>query len=119
MGFHPEVEWTTRADLADSRTYRGRDELAGFVAEWIDAFDDLLLEPVEIYEAGGKVLAVVRVSGHIKGSDQQVAMEEVHVMSVRDGMFGEVREYPTKSEALAALGLSGSTTSRSLRSSLP
>ena len=37
-------------------------------------------------------------------------MEEAHVISLRDGMFGEVREYPTKSEALAALGLSESTT---------
>ena len=57
------------------------------------------MEPVEIFETDGKVVAVLQVSGRIKGSDQQVAMEEVHVMSLRDGMFSEVREYPTKSEA--------------------
>jgi len=110
FAFHPEVEWTTRADLADSRTYRGREEFASLVAEWIDAFDDFLVEPVEIFETGGKVVAVLQVSGRIRGSDQQVAMEEVHVMSLRGGMFSEVREYPTKSEALEALGLSESMT---------
>jgi len=110
VAFHPEVEWTMRTDLPDPQTYRGREEFASVMAEWIDAFDDFHVEPGEIFETGGKVVAVLQVSGRIKGSDQQVAMEEVHVMSLRDGMFSEVREYPTKSEALTALGLSESTT---------
>ena len=109
FAFHPEVEWTTRTDLPDPRTYRGREEFASLIAEWMEAFDDLLVEPLEIFETGGRVVAVLRLSGHIKGSDQQVAMEEVHVLSLRDGMFSEVREYPTKSEALTALGLSGAS----------
>ena len=96
MAFHPEAEWTTRTDLPDSRTYRGREGVATLIAEWIDTFDDFLVEPVEIFETDGKVVAVLRLSGHIRGSDQQVAMEEVHVMGLRDGMFSEVREYPTK-----------------------
>ena len=110
VAFHPQVEWTMRTDLPDPQTYRGREEFATVMAEWIDAFDDFHVEPGEIFETGGKVVAVLQVSGRIKGSDQQVAMEEVHVMSLRDGMFSEVREYPTKSEALTALGLSESTT---------
>lgn len=110
VAFHPEVEWTTRTDLPDSRTYRGREGVATLIAEWIGAFDNFLIEPLEIFETSGKVVAVLRLSGHIKGSDQQVAMEEVHVLSVRDGMFSEVSEYPTKREALTALGLSESMT---------
>jgi ketosteroid isomerase-like protein len=110
VAFHPEAEWTMRTDLPDPRTYRGREELAGVMAEWIGVFDGFLFEPVEIFETGGKVVAVLQIGGRIKGSDQQVSMAEVHVMSLRDGMFSEVREYPTKSEALAALGLSESMT---------
>jgi len=109
VAFHPEVEWTTRADLPDSRTYRGLEGVASLIGEWIGAFDDFVVEPVEIFETGGKVVAVLQLSGHIKGSDQQVTMEEAHVMSLRDGMFSEVREYPTKGDALTALGLSEST----------
>jgi ketosteroid isomerase-like protein len=107
---HPEVEWHTRTDLPDSQTYRGREEFARLWAEWIDAFDDFLMEPLEIFETGGKVVAVLQIRGRLKGSDQQVAMEEVHVTSFRDGMCSETREYPTKSEALIALGLSESMT---------
>ncbi len=110
VAFHPEVEWTMRTDLPDSRTYRGREQLASVMAEWTDMFDGFHVEPGEIFETGGKVVAVLQVSGRIKGSDQQVAMEEVHVMGLRDGMFSEVREYPTRSEALTALGLSESMT---------
>jgi ketosteroid isomerase-like protein len=110
LAFHPEAEWTMRDDLPDPRTYRGREEFASLIAEWIDTFDDFHVEPVEIFETGGKVVAVLQVSGRIKGGDQQVAMEEVHVMSLREGMFSEVREYPTKRAALTALGLSESTT---------
>jgi ketosteroid isomerase-like protein len=108
--YDPEAEWHLRADLADSRTCRGREEIAGLWAEWGDSFDSLLMEPFEIFETGGKAVAVVQFSGRIRGSDQQVQMEEVHVFSFRDGMISEVREYPTKSEALKALGLPESAT---------
>jgi hypothetical protein len=57
VAFHPEVEWTMRTDLPDPQTYRGREQLARVMAEWIDAFDDFLVEPVEIFETRGKVVA--------------------------------------------------------------
>jgi len=102
--YHPEVEWHLRADLPDSRTLRGREEVLRLWTEWGDSFDDFLTEPLEIFETGGKVVAVLRLSGRIKASEQQVAMEEVHVFSFRGGMVSEVREYLTRSEALKALG---------------
>ena len=108
--FHPEVEYHTRADMPDPRTYRGREEWMHFTAEWIGAFDDFHMEPVEIFETDGKVVDVMQVGGHIKGSGQQVEMETAHVWSFRDGLVSEVREYPTKREALKALGLHESAT---------
>ncbi len=108
--YHPEVEWHLRTDLPDSRTLHGREEVLGLWTEWGDSFDDFLTDPLEIFETGGKVVAVLRLSGRIKGSDQQVAMDEVHVFSFRDGMVSEVREYLTKGEALKALGLPESMT---------
>ncbi len=108
--FHPEVEYHTRTDMPDQRTYRGREEWAHFSAEWIDAFDDFHLEPVEIFETDGRVVGVVQLIGRIKGSDQQVEMETAYVYSFRDGLVSEVREYATKREALKALGLSESAT---------
>jgi ketosteroid isomerase-like protein len=104
---HAEAEWHQRPQLPDAGSYRGREEIARFNAEFIGSFDAFRADPLEIFESGGKVVAVVRVSGRVKGSDQRVEMEEVHVFSFRDGMIREIREYLTKSEALDALGLEG------------
>jgi ketosteroid isomerase-like protein len=104
MGFfHPEAEWHQRPQLPDAGTYRGRDEITHMNDEFIGSFEDFRAEPVEIFETGGKVVAVVRLSGRVKGSDQRVVMEEVHVWSFRDGMVMEVREYLTKADALQAV----------------
>ena len=103
--FHPEAEWHQRAQLPDARTHRGREEIARMSEEFIGSFEDFRAEPLEISEAGGKVVAVVRVSGRVKGSEHRVAMEEVHVWSFLGGMASEVREYLTKAEALHAVGL--------------
>jgi ketosteroid isomerase-like protein len=103
--YHPEAEWHQRPQLPDAGSYCGREEIARFNAEFIGSFDAFRAEPLEIFETDGKVVAVVRVSGRVRGSDQRVEMEEVHVWSFCDGMIREVREYLTKDEALEALGL--------------
>jgi ketosteroid isomerase-like protein len=108
--YEPEAEWHTRTDLADSRTYRGREEIALLAAEWGDSFDDLRMEPREFFETGGKVVVVLQMNGRIKDSDERVEMEEVHVFSFRDGRVSDVREYPTRGEALKVLGLPESAT---------
>lgn len=46
VAFHPGVECTMRTELPDPRTYRGREEFASLTVEWIDMFDDFLVEPV-------------------------------------------------------------------------
>jgi ketosteroid isomerase-like protein len=102
--FHPECEWRTRTDLPDSGTYHGHEEIARMVAEWEVAFDDLVLEPVEIREVAGKVLVLVHTQARIKGSGEVVEMDEVHVLRMRDGKLIEIREYLTKEEALRSLG---------------
>lgn len=101
--FHPEAEWHQRPQLPDARTHRGRQEIAEMNAEFIGAFEEFRAEPREIFETAGKVVAVVRVSGRIRGSHHRVEMEEVHVWSFRDGLISEVREYLTKDEALRSV----------------
>jgi ketosteroid isomerase-like protein len=94
-----------RADLPDSATLRGREEVARNAAGWLEAFDDLVLEPVEVSEAAGKIIVVVHVHGSIKGTGEKVDMDEVHVLTERDGKLIEIREYLTRDEAFRSLGL--------------
>lgn len=102
--FHPAAEWHQRPQLPDARTHRGIEEISRMNEEFIGSFEEFRAEPLEIFEADGKVVAIVAVSGRVKGSDQRVVMEEVHVWSFHDGMVIEVHEYLTKGEALEALG---------------
>jgi ketosteroid isomerase-like protein len=102
----PEVEWHTRADLPDSATYRGHDGVAKLFAEWWESFDDLRFDPEELIDAGDDVvIAVLQLSGRIRGSGEEVKMPETHVWTMRDGKGVDCREYPTKAEALKAVGL--------------
>ncbi len=101
----PDVAWHTRADLPDSGTYRGHDGVAKLFSEWLESFDDLRFDPEEFIDAGDDVVAVLRLRGRIRGSGEEVQMAETHLWTMRDGKGVECREYPTKAEALKAVGL--------------
>ncbi|HME02200.1 MAG TPA: nuclear transport factor 2 family protein [Solirubrobacteraceae bacterium] len=102
--FDPEIEWHLRADLPEPRTLRGHEQVAQLYAEWTETFEDLQLEPLDISEVGDRTIAVVHFRGRIKGSRQEVDMDEVWVYGWRDEKVIEIREYRTKDEALQSLG---------------
>jgi ketosteroid isomerase-like protein len=102
--FHADAEWHQRPEIPDARICRGREEIARMSAEFSGSFEDFRAEPLELVELDGKIVAVVRVSGRVRGTEHRVEMTEVHVWRFRDGLISEVREYLTKDEALQALG---------------
>jgi uncharacterized protein len=103
--FHPSIEWHTRDDLPDSGTHRGYAGVAQLFSSWVEAFEDLRVDPEELIDADDFVVAVVRLRGCVRGSGQDVEMEETHVWRHVDGKATEVREYQTKAEALEAVRL--------------
>jgi ketosteroid isomerase-like protein len=100
----PEIEWHLRADLPDSRTLHGHEDVKQLVAEWTAAFEDFQTEPVEVSEVAGRTIAVLHAHGRVRGSGQEVDMDEVWVFGWNDERIVEIREYRTKDEALEALG---------------
>jgi ketosteroid isomerase-like protein len=104
--FDPQIEWHLRADLPDSRTLRGHEQVEQLYAEWSEAFEDLQIEPVEVSEVADRTIVAVHVHGSVKGSGQEVDMDEVWVYSWRGEKVIELREYRTKDEALKSLGSS-------------
>jgi len=103
--FDPDVRWHLRADLPDSETLVGRDRLSQFLAEWTEAFQDPHFDVEELIDVGDHVIAVLRLRGRLRGSDEVVGMQETHVYKTQDGRTVEVWEYRTKAEALESLGL--------------
>jgi ketosteroid isomerase-like protein len=102
---HPEIDWHIRADLPDSRTLRGYEDVRQRDADWKQAFGDLHLEPIEVSEASGRTVVLVHFHGRLKGSGDIVDMHEVWVLSWRDDRIIQIREYKNKPEALKAVGL--------------
>jgi ketosteroid isomerase-like protein len=101
---HPEIDWHIRADLPDSRTLRGYEDVERRDADWKQAFGDLHLEPIEVSEASGKTVVLVHFHGRLKGSGDIVDMHEVWVFSWRSDKIIEIREYKNKAEALKTVG---------------
>ena len=101
----PEIDWHIRADLPDSRTLHGYEDVKRRDADWKQAFGDLHLEPVEVSEASGKTDVLVHFHGGLRGNGDLVDMYEVWVLSWRGDRIIGIREYKNKAEALKAEGL--------------
>ena len=101
--FDPEIEWHLRADVPDSRTLRGHEQVTQLYEDWTEAFDGFQIEPVEITEVAGRTIAVLHFRGRIRGSGQAVDMDEVWVYTWREEKVVEIHEYRTKDEALRSL----------------
>jgi ketosteroid isomerase-like protein len=77
------------------------------VQDWLDTFDDLNVEPLELIDAGeDQVIAVLRNSGRAKLSGVEADLTYAALYTFRDGKIARGREYWTKEQALEAAGLS-------------
>ena len=100
-----DIVWHPPKDEPDSGTVHGHEGVQGLFLQWAVAFDDFRIEPLEFTDAGDSVLATLHISGRMRGSGAEVALEETHVHRLREGKIVEVTGYRTKAEALAAVGL--------------
>jgi ketosteroid isomerase-like protein len=73
--------------------------------DWLDTFDDLKIEPLELIDAGEDVVAVLRFGGRAKLSGVETDLTFAVVYTLRDGKVARGREYWTRDEALEAAGL--------------
>ena len=93
--------------LDDSGPMHGKDAVRAHMQDWLDMFDDLKVEPMELIDAGeDQVIAVTRISGRAKLSGVETDLTYAAVHTIRDGKVARGREYWTKEQALEAAGLS-------------
>jgi ketosteroid isomerase-like protein len=102
--FHDDVEWHPARDEPETGMLKGKDAVVGLLLQWADAFDDFQPQPLEFIDGGECVVVPMRITGRMRGSGAEVAIEETIVYWLRDGKVAEVREFRTKDEGLAAAG---------------
>ena len=106
----PNIEMdTTRTPIHGlDRVYKGREEVAGFWVEWLEAWGEQRIEDPELIDARDRV--VMWTTGHRiqgRGSGIEVSIPPyAWVMTLRDGRIVQATMYMEKDEALEAAGLS-------------
>src|SRR5829696_5139186 len=92
--------------LDDHGPILGREAVLAYMQDWLDMFDDLRAEPVELINAGkDRVIAVTRISGRAKLSGVETDLTYAALYTIRDGKVARGREFWTRDEALEAAGL--------------
>jgi ketosteroid isomerase-like protein len=102
----PDFALEEAADLPDPASYAGREAFIENMAKLEGSFHELRMEPLEILDLGERVIVVVSMSGRGRGSSVPVEMTFAQLWSLRDGKAVSLRDFATKAEALAAVGLS-------------
>ena len=92
--------------LDDRGPMHGKDAVQAYFQDWLDTFDDLKAEPLELIDAADEqVVTVLRFGGRAKLSGVEADLTFAVVYTLRDGKVARGREYWTRDEALEAAGL--------------
>jgi ketosteroid isomerase-like protein len=104
--FGHRLAWYTTDRWVDDSAYRGHNGMRRLTAAFTENFDDLRFEVRDIRDAQDRVVALIHMTGRIKGSESPISQPVGLVVSdFRSGRFEEVRAYATWQEALKAVGL--------------
>lgn len=99
----PEIEWVPVPDslLAVDR-YRGFDGTRRFWGEFLSAWEEYRVEPVEFYDTGDQVAVVV----HIVGRTHEVEVDQTRssLLSIRNGRIIRVEAFADPEGAREAAG---------------
>jgi ketosteroid isomerase-like protein len=101
-----DIVWDmSRVELPDGVSYSGRPELRRFVVTWEEGFELEHVEAEEVVDAGERVIAMVHHRGRGKASGVEVDQRYAMVWTLRDGRAVRMDMYPTREDALVAVGL--------------
>jgi ketosteroid isomerase-like protein len=107
--WHPEVEFDVSRDIwgavVGGGHYRGVDGVRKWMLDLYGAWEHLDLDCEELIDAGHQVIAVLSVRGRGRTSGIEVAYRPAGIWTLRQGKVVQVVWFPTREEALEAVGL--------------
>lgn len=99
-----DYEFVTSWNVPDAGAYRG-DAAGRWTRSWIEAFDGLTVEAIEVIDAGDKVFVEGVQRGRPHGSETEVEERWWSVDTFRDGASVRTEIFLDRAEALEAAGL--------------
>ena len=104
--WHPDGVYVNDARDPDAGIHRGIEAVRQQVGQWVEAYPDLQVEPLEIEANGNRAFVWVRFSGHGAASGVPIDMEMAHVVTVDEGgKTLRIEEYPERADGIEAAGL--------------
>lgn len=103
----PGVLWKVKATAVDLvGVYHGIDEVEGFFARWVQAWEEWDWQYPEVRAVGDTVLARMRLWGRGRSSRIESENDIWQLWTFRGGKVIYYEDFSTKQEALEAVGLS-------------
>ena len=98
-------EWREASEVPGAGTQRGRAEFNHYLRSFSHFWHKFEFEPIEIRDAGDRVLAVVTERGRSAHNDIDVSQLFMHVWTLREGKAVRLEGFYDKAAALEAAGL--------------
>jgi uncharacterized protein len=86
-------------------SYHGIDGMRRYFELWSEVMDEVRFFPLEFIDAGDRVVMPSRVVARSRETGLELEQHVVQVWTIRDGRALSVEAYPTKAEALRAIGI--------------
>ena len=99
-----DIEYDLR-HFPDGRVYHGHDGVREAFRQWLGAWEDYRQQRDPVIDTDDHVILAVRESGRGKGSGVPLERPTFGVWTLRSGKVIRIRFFPTRSEALEAVGL--------------
>ena len=96
-----EIVWEAVEDAPDAGTYRGHEGIRGYLEDWLETVDGFHNELRRLTELGAGVVADVRFSGRIKGTDNEMTFDYCQASLIEDGKVARVKEFREHDDAVA------------------
>jgi uncharacterized protein len=101
----PDVEFRSRVGEAEDVTYHGHDGLRDYIASLAEVFEWVQTEPLEIIDGGDRAVVCNRFRARGRRSEVEVEDHFFHAIRLRNGKALWWDFYPSRTEALEAVGL--------------
>jgi ketosteroid isomerase-like protein len=105
LPFHAEdLVVESMREWPDDPVYHGREGLAKLARQWQEMFDDFGFEIADVRDGDRAVVALLDMTGTVKGSDVQMATHIGAVVNFREDLVSQISYFSDWEEALEVAG---------------